>query len=160
MKLNGFTLVELIVVIVILGVLAVTAFPRFLNLSTDSREEVINQISVSVKQANDLVNYKSMMKSYSSQPVPNRDDLLDIDLNQDGIFETRLKWGFLDNTDIEKQIKLSNDFSIQYQGIENTYIGWDFDGDNQVSDDNCYFLYTQAANANTPPVYQQQLTGC
>lgn len=36
-KNNGFTLIELVVVIVILGILAVTAAPRFLNLQTDAR---------------------------------------------------------------------------------------------------------------------------
>ncbi|WP_341661290.1 type II secretion system protein [Vibrio sp.] len=36
-KQAGFTLIELVVVIVILGILAVTAAPRFLNLQGDAR---------------------------------------------------------------------------------------------------------------------------
>ncbi|WP_394205469.1 type II secretion system protein [Shewanella waksmanii] len=41
MKSNrGFTLIELVVVIIILGVLAVVAAPKFLNLSKDAHESV------------------------------------------------------------------------------------------------------------------------
>lgn len=41
MKAKGFTLIELVVVIVILGILSVTAAPRFLNLQDDARNAAI-----------------------------------------------------------------------------------------------------------------------
>ena len=34
---KGFTLIELVVVIIILGILAVTAAPKFINLQGDAR---------------------------------------------------------------------------------------------------------------------------
>lgn len=44
MKRKGFTLIELIVVIVILGILAVTAAPRFLNLQQDAKQAMLEGI--------------------------------------------------------------------------------------------------------------------
>jgi len=44
-KQQGFTLVELVVVIVILGVLAATALPRFINVTNDARIAAVNGIA-------------------------------------------------------------------------------------------------------------------
>ncbi|NOH80911.1 prepilin-type N-terminal cleavage/methylation domain-containing protein [Vibrio sp. RE86] len=44
MREKGFTLIELVVVIVILGTLAVVAAPRFLNMSQDAHESAANGI--------------------------------------------------------------------------------------------------------------------
>jgi len=41
-KQKGFTIIELVVVIVILGILAAVAFPKFQDLSGDAKQAVVN----------------------------------------------------------------------------------------------------------------------
>ncbi|MFH0269964.1 type II secretion system protein [Vibrio jasicida] len=56
---GGFTLIELVVVIVILGILAVTAAPRFLNLQDDARNSTLEGLKGALAGASGIVYGKS-----------------------------------------------------------------------------------------------------
>jgi len=48
---KGFTIIELVVVIVILGILAAVAFPKFQNLSGEAKTAVVNGAVAAFKSA-------------------------------------------------------------------------------------------------------------
>lgn len=58
---KGFTLIELIIVIVLLGILAVTAAPKFLNLQDDARDSVLQGIAGSLESASSVVYGKALI---------------------------------------------------------------------------------------------------
>lgn len=66
---QGFTLVELIIVIVILGILAVTAAPRFLNFQSDAKASVLSGIESSLRAAVSLVEGKAIISGQNTAPL-------------------------------------------------------------------------------------------
>lgn len=60
-KSKGFTLIELIIVIIILGLLAVTVAPKLIDVSGDTRGAVMEGVAASIESANTLVNAKVLI---------------------------------------------------------------------------------------------------
>jgi MSHA pilin protein MshA len=68
-KQKGFTLIELVVVIVILGILAVTAAPKFIDLTGDARKSVMEAVKGSINSAADMAHAKALVLAKTSVAI-------------------------------------------------------------------------------------------
>ena len=69
-KQGGFTLIELVVVIVILGILAVTAAPRFLNLQDDAKNATLEGLAGAIQGASGIIYGKAAIAGIETSSGP------------------------------------------------------------------------------------------
>ena len=66
---QGFTLVELVVVIVILGILAATAIPRYASYTTESRIAALNGLAGAIRSSVAVVQGRYVATGATASPV-------------------------------------------------------------------------------------------
>ncbi|MDT0627918.1 prepilin-type N-terminal cleavage/methylation domain-containing protein [Alteromonas sp. W364] len=89
---QGFTLIELIIVIVILGILTVVAVPRFLDLSEDGKIASLEGMKSAMLSASNLVYSKAVLQGLEKIPF-NATPAPYVDLDGDGVGDINTHYG-------------------------------------------------------------------
>lgn len=155
-KSRGFTLIELIIVIVILGVLAVTAAPKFMDISSDARIATLNGVAAAVKSTVVQVEMKSRLQGLSkvtSNPNSEQSKYI-VDF---GFVKTEVYYGNLcpeSISELNQSVSFFEFMDINVDGqmtteVDNQYaaIGYDIPSDRSLVK-GCYVLYDSFAEPN------------
>jgi MSHA pilin protein MshA len=155
---GGFSLVELVVVIVILGVLAAFVVPRFLNLGASARIAAVNGLAGSLKSAVALVHGACVATPDCLSTVPE-----DKTVVLDG--KTVALWSNYPNGGVPLGVA-SADTIVDASGFQVTsggpsgFIYTIFTLPTAPDPTQCGVTYTEAANLTTPPVVTTLTGGC
>ncbi|MGJ8680149.1 prepilin-type N-terminal cleavage/methylation domain-containing protein [Paraglaciecola sp.] len=184
-KQRGFTLIELIIVIVILGILAVTAAPKFIDIQGDARGATLEGVKAALQGGAQLVYAKSAIAGEQGNAAPgtataaNQIVANGLTITTDFGYPhsdsfTAIKSGTVVGTDIAAFAELEAADWVLTDGTggsgettpaSNTFgispTGATFDfRETAVDGDSCHVLYADATGVNTPAVITVVKGGC
>jgi MSHA pilin protein MshA len=162
---SGFTLIELIIVIVILGVFAVTAAPRFIDISSDARIAELTALGGSIKSASNLVYAKAVIQGIEKQALGSTGF---IDLDGDGSGDILIHYGYPNSgdPDVLEQIVDMEEYMTHRIGygtptpvlyVANKTVASNYTA---LLAANCYLTYARSVSLGEFPVITYVTSGC
>ncbi|PKG56079.1 MSHA biogenesis protein MshA [Shewanella sp. Choline-02u-19] len=169
MRKNGFTLIELVVTIIILGILSVIAVPRFIELQSDARISSLKGLKAEMNGAMSVLYAKSVLQGLESKPkpAPGEDNVIIIDGEDiDLVYgypaaDAANSWSKLIMAKFEDSVFNSERPADWYfnNNPAKPFIRF-MPQTKKFSGDNCYLKYTEAQSPTTPPVFEIVDSGC
>jgi MSHA pilin protein MshA len=155
-KKRGYTLIELVVVIVILGILAVIAAPRFINLSSDARASTVVGLEAAMRSGAELVHAKAVIHGADEGSVD------DFQVSDNQTLHIRSGYprvannctNFLGELPVWLDFEVSatcfsgSDTDAQWEGEVNANQFYFYPRGFDSINDNCYVIYTTASVNN------------